>query len=160
MAWYVHFIPNECDSISVLVNNEYWTKWFRTSGDQKYPLPPRWRDLPRLKIGATVSPEGKNGTIEAMWDGRVVKRYDFDNYEDHDVSNTPPAPTSRPDRGGRSTEPGLGQPNGLGNRLSHENRSRLNILDLCLIGFASVVRFRTRVTRSETRPRVTTSASS
>src|SRR6266700_34796 len=92
MAWFVHFIPNECDSISVLVNNEYWTRWFKTAGDTTIPLPPRFQGMGGLKVGATVSPEGKNGSIEVKWDGRVIKRYDFDNYEDHDLNNAPPDP--------------------------------------------------------------------
>ena len=40
MTWSVHFIPNECDSIAVSVNNEYWTTWDRTAGDQQSIVSP------------------------------------------------------------------------------------------------------------------------
>ena len=40
-----------------------------------------------------MSPEGKNGYMEAVWDGSVVQRYDFDNYEDHDCHK--PSPPSQ-----------------------------------------------------------------
>lgn len=102
MAWYVRFIPNECDRISVMVNNEAWTSWHRTEGNKRVILPDRFRNLGSVKIGATVAPEGKNGTIEVDWDGRMIKRYDFDNYEDHTVSNAPPR-KDPPDRGVRGS---------------------------------------------------------
>jgi hypothetical protein len=134
MAWYVRFIPNECDSISALVNNEQWTKWYRTAGDQTQILPMRFRDLPRIKIGATVSPEGKNGSLEVKWDDRVVKRYDFDNYEDHDLSNAPPPPPQRPDP--RSAFEGW-----------------LGAAQWVLVPLAAMVGFRSRVTKNDTGPR-------
>src|SRR3712207_5311507 len=102
MAWYVEFIPNECNTIAVMLNNEYWTTWDRTDGKVRWILPERFRNLSRIKIAATVSPEGKNGTIEVDWDGRVVKRYDFDDSEDHELDSAPRK--DPPDRGGRGKE--------------------------------------------------------
>ena len=96
MTWFVHFIPNECDSISVLINNAFWRTWFRTAGEVTWALPQRYQGVGQLKVSASVSPEGKNGSMEVKWDDRVIQRYDFDDFEPHDVSNAPPSPPREP----------------------------------------------------------------
>jgi hypothetical protein len=92
MTWYLRIIPNECDSIAITVNNEYWTRWYRTEGDVTRQLPGRFQNNSSIKIGGIVAPEGKNATMEIRWDSRVVKTMNFDNYEDQTVNNAPPPP--------------------------------------------------------------------
>ena len=95
MAWNIHVRVDECESMSILLNNEDWKSWYRTDGDVTWPVPPRFADLAKIKVGATVHPEGKNGKLEVKWDGRLVQTFDFDNYEDHECNKPSPPPAPR-----------------------------------------------------------------
>jgi hypothetical protein len=85
MAWAVRFIPNECDSIAVSINNQYWMTWQSAQGDVTIPLAAQWINEQKIHIYGAVNPRGKNGSMKVLWDGNDRQDMDFDNDEDHDV---------------------------------------------------------------------------
>jgi hypothetical protein len=85
MSWNIHFMPDECDSISVNINGESWTTWNASEGDTRKDLPGKWANNNKIKVYAAVHPEGKNGSMDVCWDGEVRQEFRFDADEDHDV---------------------------------------------------------------------------
>lgn len=88
MSWYVEFIPNEVDSVSVNIDNAYWTTWKSSEGRVKKKLDPQWAENEQIHIYAAAHPRGKNASLLVYWDNSIRKVMDFDNDEDHDVSKS------------------------------------------------------------------------
>jgi len=85
MPWYVRFTPNECDRITVYINNEYWTTWSASAGVVRRVLPEKWRNSSTIKVWCAVAPEGRNGSVDVMWDDAVQQEFRFDDDEEHEV---------------------------------------------------------------------------
>lgn len=87
MAWSIHFIPNETDHIDVTIDGEFFHTWKSSDGDVSVPLVKHKDDQKIHVLG--VGQEGKNASMEVVWDGSVKKRMDFDGAdgENHDVGH-------------------------------------------------------------------------
>jgi hypothetical protein len=52
----------------------------------RWYLPDRWANLNQIHVYAAANPQGKNAHIRVFWDDTERQNMEFDNDEDHDVS--------------------------------------------------------------------------
>lgn len=85
--WKTHFIPNETDHIDVTIDGKFWHTWRSADGDVtlNHAVSPYNQKIHYLAVGQ----EGKNASLEVLWDGDVRQRMDFDGAdgENHDIDH-------------------------------------------------------------------------
>jgi len=85
--WSIHFIPNETDHIDVTIDGDFFHTWHSSDGDVTVPLTAH-KDDQKIHVLA-VGQEGKNASLEVLWDGDNKQTMDFDgpDGENHDVEH-------------------------------------------------------------------------
>lgn len=85
MAWSVEFIPDEVDSMTVLIDGAVVLTWESAEGQVTKGVPAPKGNLTSIHIRGEGSPNGRNAHMKVFWDGNEKKEMTFDNGEDHDL---------------------------------------------------------------------------
>jgi phage-related protein len=86
--WTVTFVPNETDHVDVTIDGKFWHTWRSKEGKVTLEIPADSVNNKKIHILA-VGQESKNATILVAWNGKVLKKMDFDGKdgENHDVEH-------------------------------------------------------------------------
>lgn len=85
MGWSVKFVPDEVDSMIVLVDGEHVLSWSQAEGEVMKDLPPHHANKSKIHIRGEGKPNGRNARMKVYYNGSKKKDMKFDNGEDHDL---------------------------------------------------------------------------
>lgn len=84
-SWSIEFIPNEVESVAVMIDDQQWTTWQSSQGHVRLPLPGPWAHSCAIHVYASASPQGRTALIRVWWNEELKQEIDFDFEEDHEV---------------------------------------------------------------------------
>jgi hypothetical protein len=85
-GWRVRFIPDEVDSMTVLIDGQKVLEWKRAEGDVTKDVPKQWAEASKIHIRGEGSPNGRNAHMQVYYNNVMKKKMTFDNGEDHDLT--------------------------------------------------------------------------
>lgn len=84
-SWSVEFIPDEVESVAVMIDDQRWTTWQSSQGHIRLPLPGSWAHSCAIHVYASASPQGRAALIRIWWNEELKQEIDFDFEEDHKI---------------------------------------------------------------------------
>ena len=85
MGWRVRFLPDEAETVTVLVNGEHVLDWGSGEGVVYKDLPAKFVNLKTIDVYCDNYPHGQNALVEFWWDDKYIKHLHFSNGEGHTI---------------------------------------------------------------------------
>ena len=85
MGWRVVFVPDEVDSMTVLIDGQLALTWSQKEGAVLKDVPPEHANKSKIHIRGEGTPNGRNAHMLVLFDNMIKKDMSFDNGEDHDL---------------------------------------------------------------------------